>query len=93
MHAQNQIRIIIGNDDPNPSAFDLSKITPLSIRLSFFAEGMGDYEFGVSTAQLVQPQPVPGVLRKSHGQPRTETARVFPLGAIEDRLASATRPD
>jgi hypothetical protein len=53
MHTQNEIQIIVRNDDSDPSTFDLTKISPLSIRLSFFAQGMGDHEFGVRATQLV----------------------------------------
>jgi hypothetical protein len=78
MHAHNKIRIVIGNDYSNPSAFDLPKITPLPIGLSFFAEWIGNHEFGVRAAQLVQTQPVLGVLGETHALPRAEESRYLP---------------
>lgn len=47
MHAHDQVRVVIGNDDPYPFAFDLSKITPLAIILTLFPQGIDDYEFRV----------------------------------------------
>jgi hypothetical protein len=66
MHAHNQVRVVIGDDDSNPLAFDLSKTTPLRIALSLFSQRIGDYEFGISATQLVELQPIPGMFGEPH---------------------------
>jgi len=53
MHAHHEIGVVIGNNNPDPFPFDLPKIAPLSIWLSFFAQWIGHDEFGIRAAQLV----------------------------------------
>jgi len=55
MHAYDEIWIVIGDDNPDPFTFDLSKITPLARVLPLFTQRVGNHEFGVRAAQLVQP--------------------------------------
>ena len=86
MHAHDQIRIVIGNDDPDPLAFDLSKITPPVRWLPFFPQRIGDHEFRVRSAQLVEPQSIPGVLGEPHAPLRAERHMFSPSIATGDVL-------
>lgn len=85
MHAHNEIWIIIGYDHPNPSAFNLPKITPLPIRISFFMHRIGNYEFGIRTTQLVQAQSVLGVFGETHARSRNRRFSFSPLKIQKSR--------
>lgn len=91
MHAHNQIWIIIGNDDADPLTFDLSKITPLRIVLSFFSQRIRNDEFGIGTAQLVKPQPIPGVTGEPHAPLRARQVLSLPLHARAAELSPLVR--
>jgi len=89
MHAHDQIRIVVGNDHPNPLAFDLSKITPLIRMLSLFSKRVGLNEFCIRAAQLVKLQSISGVLGETHPLSRGQDRSVLPLYTRETPILSS----
>ena len=90
MNGNHDLRIVAGNNHPEPAAFDLANIPPVASCICFYPQRVLHNELRIRLGQLPLSKFVLRVPGEVHGPLRAGTCFLSPSGARNADFESAT---